>query len=161
MVKFLIGLWLKIKYRFIVGNEEYSKEIAGDIIEFYKYKTPVDIACYIFKRMKYVSDPLWGVMDIQQDLNETIDRGWKGDCDDYAMVAYRLLGELGYDTYLLTLIFDNLSKNHVVCLFKENDNWSFLGTEGYHNNFKYLNSMFNMFEKKADSKIRGYSKDKV
>jgi hypothetical protein len=39
----------------------------------------------------------------------------KGDCDDYAHLAARLLERMGYETYLIT-VFADVKRGHAVCV---------------------------------------------
>ncbi|MFW6015376.1 MAG: hypothetical protein ACOCRK_03000 [bacterium] len=143
---FLINLFmwcfLPIKYKLKFGNTKKSLDAARVIVNTKGIKNKFDVTKFIINKMEYVSDPLGGFIDIQQDLDYTLKRKWKGDCDDYALVAYRLLQVLGYNPEMLTLIRNDLRKNHVVCYAKEldNDKVFLIGTEDIQifNDFKTL-----------------------
>lgn len=154
MLKKILIFWLNLKYRFIKGNPKTSKALAEKIIKENNLNKPSNINMFLSSKMKYVSDPLGGVFDTQQDLDATYNRNWQGDCDDYAAVVYRLVEAMGYEPYMLTLVrkisfkFEKsfpfirpIWPNHVVCLFqKKSDimsgqNYILIGNEGYE---KYL-----------------------
>lgn len=130
-MKILIKLWNFLKYLFAIGNAKNSKEKARRIVMNNHLTSGIDIAIFVHQKMIYVSDPLFGVIDIQQDLDYTAKRGWEGDCDDYAGVAYRLIEQLGRKPHMLTLIRKDPRENHVVCVYEENGDWYLIGNEGY------------------------------
>ena len=144
MLKILMKIWNKIKFWCIFGNSKKSKELAQSLIIKNNIKIHTDVSYFIQSKMKYVSDPLFGIIDIQQDLDYTVKRGWKGDCDDYAVVAYRLLEALAYEPEILTLMRKNITKNHVVCIFKIDEKIGLIGTEG----FEEYENLENLLKKK-------------
>lgn len=150
IIKIIMKLWLKIKYSFIRGSQNTSRIIAKQIVEDSNLKTISDISEFVQRRMKYVSDPLLGFLDIQQDLEYTSTHGWKGDCDDYALAAYRLAEAMGQKPFLLTMINKDIRKNHVVCYGEYDGRVYLIGTEGYriYNN---LNELLNSYNTVAHS----------
>ena len=154
MIKKLIKIWNKIKYKFKLGNTKKSKQLAKKIIKENNINHAYEISYFIQSKMKYVSDPLFGIIDTQQDLYYTKQIGWKGDCDDYALIAYRLAEQLGYKPFLLTLIRKDIRKNHVVCIFEKDNKIILIGTEGY----QKFNNMNELLKKKN---AVYYSKDKI
>ena len=154
MIKLLMKLWLRWKYSHIRGDPEKSRELAEKIIMQKEVTSPEKVAFFLAARMKYVSDPLWGFVDIQQDLDYTFNWGWKGDCDDYAAVAYRLLEQLNKKPYMLTILRKTIRRNHVVCVFKNSGKWGLIGTEG----FEEYESFQKLIEKKG---AIAYSQDRL
>jgi len=53
----------------------------------------------------------------------------RGDCEDLAALAIALLGQIGIDGYLLSVILDPVIKSHAVCVFQD--------SEGFFNGCKF------------------------
>ena len=135
MIKWLVEKWIDKKNENIKGSTANSKQLASKIIEDYDIKDKCDVDRFVNDKMGYKLDEFAGLKDIQQDLNYTKQRDWKGDCDDFSMVAYRLLEQLGYNPKLLTLVPLKIWISHVVCVFKEDDKIYYISTEGLQGSF--------------------------
>jgi|SRR6056297_910026 len=126
----LLKLYLNLKYKFIKGDKEASEKMSKMLIEEENLKDHFDVGRFVNKKMTYKSDKLFGIIDTIQDLDYTVKSGYKGDCDDFSMLAYRLLEQLGYNPYLLTIIPLKFWKGHVVCLYKVKGYYYFISTNG-------------------------------
>jgi hypothetical protein len=47
----------------------------------------------------------------------------RGDCEDFAALAVRLMGRIGIEGYLLSVILHPLKYSHAVCVFRQGDRW--------------------------------------
>jgi|AntDeeMinimDraft_6_1070357.scaffolds.fasta_scaffold02049_8 hypothetical protein len=130
MISLLIKLWTKYKHTHKKGNKENSKELAKEIIKEHSLQDHYDIGEFVDDKMEYKMDKVNGLIDTIQDLDYTVNRGYKGDCDDFSMLAYRLLEELDYEPMIITVIPLKFWKGHVLCLYKVDGEYYFISTDG-------------------------------
>lgn len=141
MIKWLVEKWIDKKNNHIKGDEEKSKRLANRIVKQYNIEDKYDVANFVGDKMDYKLDEFAGLKDIQQDLNYTKERGWIGDCDDFTMVAYRLLEEIGHKPQMLSLVPLKFWVSHVVCVFKEEGKYYYIGTEGLQGGFHNIDDI--------------------
>ncbi len=63
--------------------------------------------------------------DSWQTVDETIGSRM-GDCEDFAILSQALLKERGLDSEIIIVKFEGLNTHHVVCVWKENERYSFM-----------------------------------
>lgn len=81
-------------------------------------KTPQDLGKWISNSFTYQKEEV----DYWKTPEETVkDKG--GDCEDFAILAKKILKDLGYEPHLVVL--RTTLKAHAICVFKEkNGTWS-------------------------------------
>jgi len=126
----LLNLYLKLKYNHIKGSSEKSTALAKQIIEEENLEDAYDVGKFVDDKMTYAMDNFFGIIDVMQDLDYTVKRGYKGDCDDFSMLAYRLLEQLDYEPQLMTIVPLNITVSHVICTFEMNGLIYFISTNG-------------------------------
>lgn len=72
------------------------------------------------KQLRYVPDPLGGLWDVQNTINETLARGG-GDCDDFALLNMYVLHVLGYKSWYVTLVDSKITMSHTTTVVKVDD----------------------------------------
>jgi plasmid rolling circle replication initiator protein Rep len=90
-------------------------------------KSPSDLGKWLSESFTYQAEK----EDYWKTPEETVkDKG--GDCEDFAILAQKVLEDLGYKAYLIILANKETNKGHAVCLFKEKD-----GTFSVFDNYTY------------------------
>jgi len=79
---------------------------------------PAAIAAAIRERVVYVSDPLWGALDVVTAPAVTWARR-AGDCDDFSYLAAELLRRAGLETWVVTYFCWRLADAHVACAYRD------------------------------------------
>ncbi len=84
----------------------------------HQLKTPENIAQYLWRNFVYENDRrLFGREDYRQSPEEFLSNK-RGDCEDFANMAYQLLRLNGFEAFLMNIYGDRFA--HTVCIFKEN-----------------------------------------
>ena len=159
MIKLIIKIWTKFKHNRTKGNKENSVKLAKELIKIHDLKTHQDIGKFIDKKMIYKNDKLFGIIDTIQDLDYTVKRNYKGDCDDFSMLAYRLLEQINIKPSLITIVPLKFWKSHVLCLYKTDDKYFFISTNGSSANGPF-NNLSQLFKRLKYKKVLGYYIDK-
>jgi hypothetical protein len=96
-------------YRRLVGTvatpEEYKK-----LLQQVQHMPPQEFNGFIRSYFQYEAD---GIDFSKHPLVFLKDRA--GDCDDYAHLCARLLEDMGYQTYIIS-VFSDLKRGHAVCV---------------------------------------------
>jgi transglutaminase-like putative cysteine protease len=77
---------------------------------------PEGIARAVAARVKYLNDPLGGMLDYVAAPEITWARR-RGDCDDFSYLTAELLRRAGVAGWLATYLCWNVKRSHVVCLY--------------------------------------------
>ena len=81
-------------------------------------RTPENIAHYLWRNFIFETDQrLFGREEYRQSPEEFLSNQ-RGDCEDFANLAYNLLRLNGFETALMNIYGDGFA--HTVCVFKEN-----------------------------------------
>lgn len=115
----LISNYITNKLKRIDPKKEL--EDANAVIKQYNIKSDVDLFNFVQSHFRYISDPLFGIIDIQSTISEIMKNGG-GDCDDYAWFSCVMLYSLGYKAYYVTLFDPFIVKSHVTCVYIKNNN---------------------------------------
>ena len=103
-------------------------------------KTPDKIGDYLWRN--FLSDSDWRVFgreEYRQSPNEFLSTG-RGDCEDFANMAYHLLRLNGFEAFLMNIYGSN--SGHTVCVFKENGRYQVIdGSELKRVNAENLNDI--------------------
>ena len=84
----------------------------------HQLRTPDNIAHYLWRNFLFESDwHLYGREEYRQSAEEFLSAG-RGDCEDFANMAYTLLRFNGIDAYLMNIYGNRFA--HTICIFKEN-----------------------------------------
>lgn len=160
LLKPFLKLWLLIKYKLIKGNAEKSKNLAAELVKENNLNDHYSVGRFVDQKMTYKYDDLRGVIDIIQDLDSTVKRGYEGDCDDFSMLAYRLLQQIDVEPELITIVPLRFWKSHVLCLYQVDQDYYFISTNGNSANgpFKNLEQIFDYLNYK---KVLIYSIDQI
>lgn len=79
-------------------------------------RTPESIANYLWRNFIFESDwRVFGKEEYRQSPEEFLSNR-RGDCEDFANMAYQLLRLNGYEAFLLNIYGDRLA--HTICIFK-------------------------------------------
>ena len=88
----------------------------GDLAR--QLRTPENIANYLWRNFLFENDTnLFGREEYRQTAEEFLSNG-RGDCEDFANMAYTLLRLNGVQAYLMNIYGDSFA--HTVCVFKNN-----------------------------------------
>lgn len=84
----------------------------------HQLRTPESIAHYLWRNFIFESDwRVFGREEYRQSSEEFLSNR-RGDCEDFANMAYQLLRLNGYEAFLMNIYGERLA--HTVCVFKVN-----------------------------------------
>ena len=84
----------------------------------HQLQTPDNIAHYLWRNFLFESDwRLYGREEYRQSAEEFLSAG-RGDCEDFANMAYTLLRLNGIEAFLMNIYGEHFA--HTICIFKEN-----------------------------------------
>ena len=84
----------------------------------FQLKTPENIAHYLWRNFAFEYDRrLFGREEYRQPAEEFMANS-RGDCEDFANLAYHLLRLNGFEAFLMNIYGSGFA--HTVCVFKEN-----------------------------------------
>jgi hypothetical protein len=86
---------------------------------------PPGVTAAIKSRVRYVNDPLGGLLDYVAAPEVTWARG-RGDCDDFSYLAAEVLRRAGVECWIATYVCWNVKDSHVVCLFRLGERYALL-----------------------------------
>ncbi len=87
----------------------------------HQLKTPENIAHYLWRNFVFENDwRLFGREEYRQSPEEFLSNK-RGDCEDFANMAYQLLRLNGFEAFLMNIYGDRFA--HTVCIFKMNGNY--------------------------------------
>lgn len=132
MMSKLLGFYVNMKNKIARGDVDKSKEITEDIVKRRDINTLKDVSTFIRETMTWKADPLFGIIDIQRDVDRIKDRDWKDDCDGFSILAKRLTDVLGYKSYMLTYLPLKIWKAHVICVVETDKSHDLLLTSNNH-----------------------------
>ena len=117
-----------------------------------------DLKTFLRWKMEYKADPLWGLWDVKQTVNQMNAQLKKnsiiiGDCEDYATYAGYMLQRMGY-TRVHRVVF---LRGHQICAFCIDGGWSYFSTGRYAEGpFASINAAV-----KHCSRINGWKTDEI
>ena len=138
----------------LLSSNAFAEINSPPDLERYCQGSPGKLSRWINGNIWYRSDKdKWGVSDYWQTPEETLSRNNKygqrsGDCEDYAVLAYRVLSGMGYDPHLFTIIFSVNGKilSHATTAFEWNGTYYYMGVEHLTNSGeKNLDNLFKYF----------------
>jgi len=92
------------------------------------YPTPEALAAYLEQALTFEEDTdLFGQVDYWQSPKEFLARG-KGDCEDYALLAYTVLKRQGVEAFPFSLYGPN-GFAHTVCVFVEDGRYNVINQD--------------------------------
>lgn len=94
----------------------------------YFINNPVDLGNWLRGNFSYENEE----KEYWKTPEETIGDK-KGDCEDFAFLAQRVLTDLGYEAYTIMLVDTRNNVGHAICLFKETD-----GSLSIFDNYLYI-----------------------
>ena len=95
-------------------------------------KTPKRLARWMWCHLQYEDDKTqYGVNEYFATPQELL-KSRKGDCEDYAWLAYSVITKLGFQEVYVIDVKKTSTLVHAVCAFYDTGEWYILGTEGLH-----------------------------
>jgi hypothetical protein len=102
-------------------------------------KTPEDLSSWLQTNFTYQAEE--DGKDYWKKPFETIrDKG--GDCEDIALLADKILSNLGYETKVIAIYGQIFG--HAICVINKNNKYTFFSNQYYYN--KEFNNIYNLLE---------------
>lgn len=103
--------------------QKFIKEF--NILDLYSFSKGFNDWFYEPTGSRYKWDQLWGIIDVQQEQQYTIERGY-GDCDDHSRLVQMIITELGYRQYQVQYLQKPINYSHGSCVFELSPNvWTY------------------------------------
>ncbi|MFC1643702.1 transglutaminase-like domain-containing protein [Candidatus Omnitrophota bacterium] len=117
---FIISLFISLNLMFFsLQGVSFAQDLAGVPAS---VKTPQALADWFSSEFRYRFE----MTDKWQDSQETIDSK-EGDCEDFAVLASKVLYDLGISNDILVVKFKDLKIAHAICAWKdESGKYSFI-----------------------------------
>ncbi|MBI4706950.1 MAG: hypothetical protein HY761_03370 [Candidatus Omnitrophica bacterium] len=86
--------------------------------------SPGQLAGWLKNEFKYRAE----MPDKWQSAEETF-KLKKGDCEDFAIISQKILGDLGIKAQILVIKFKGIVQSHAVCIFKQDRYYNFISNQ--------------------------------